>query len=101
MPIIDVLFKYCGKNIWKYNSIIDDRLYFLKTEITSNVSNGFILRAQYCEDKGAKEPDINKSNDYKFKSSVLLKIANKLKDTKYLLCIIKELKQFFPYILDD
>jgi hypothetical protein len=94
-------FSYCGKNIWKYNSIIDDRLYYLKTEITSNVSNGFILRAQYWEDKGAKEPDINKSNDYKFKSSVLLKIANKLKDTKYLLCIIKELKQFFPYILDD
>ena len=94
-------FVYCGKNVWKYNSIIDERSYYLKTEITSTVINGFIQRAEYWDDKGIKELDINKSNDYKFKSSILLKIANKLKDTKYIFCIIKELKQFFPYILDD
>ena len=94
-------FVYCGKNVWKCNSIIDERSYYLKNEITSNVINAFIQRAQYWDDKGIKELDINKSNDYKFKSSMLLKIANKLKNTKYLICIIKELKQFFPYILDD
>jgi hypothetical protein len=94
-------FVYCGKNVWKYNSNIDERSYYLKNEITSNVINAFIQRAEYWDDKGIKETDINKSNDFKFKSSMLLKIANKLKDTKYLLCIIKELKQFFPYIIDD
>jgi hypothetical protein len=94
-------FVYCGKNIWKYNSVVDERSYYLKNEMTSNVINAFIQRAEFWDDKGIKETDINKSNDFKFKSSMLLKIANKLKDTKYLLCIIKELKQFFPYILDD
>jgi len=94
-------FVYCGKNVWKYNSVVDERSYYLKNEITSNVINAFIQRAEFWDDKGIKETDINKSNDFKFKSSMLLKIANKLKDAKYLLCIIKELKQFFPYILDD
>ena len=47
------------------------------------------------------ESNINISNDYKIKSSILFQIANKLKDSKYLGHIIKELKQFFNDIIDD
>jgi hypothetical protein len=94
-------FVYCGNNIWKYDLVIDDKTILLKNEIKSNVINGFIERAKYWDDKSIIEKDINISNDFKFKSSVLLKIANKLKDPKFIVCIIKELKQFFPYIVDD
>jgi len=98
-------FSYCGKNIWKYNNndsiIIDDKQTYLKNELRSNVINSFILRGNYWDDKALGEPNINISNDYRIKSSILLQIANKLKDPKYLIHIIKELKQFFNDIIDD
>lgn len=98
-------FYYCGKNIWKYNNnnniIIDEKQNYLRNELKSNVINTFILRGNFWDDKAIKETDINISNDYKIKSSILLQIANKLKDNKYLGHIIKELKQFFNDIIDD
>lgn len=98
-------FYYCGKNIWKYNNnniiIIDEKQNYLRNELKSNVINTFILRGNYWDDKAITETDINISNDYKIKSSILLQIANKLKDNKYLGHIIKELKQFFNDIIDD
>lgn len=98
-------FSYCGKNIWKYNNnnnlIIDEKLNYLKNEIKTTVINTFILRGNYWDDKTLIEHNINISNDYKIKSSILLQIANKLKDNKYLGHIIKELKQFFNDIIDD
>ena len=63
--------------------------------------NTFILRGNYWDDKTLIEHNINISNDYKIKSSILLQIANKLKDNKYLGHIIKELKQFFNNIIDE
>jgi hypothetical protein len=104
--IIKNKFIYCGKNIWKYttdskNYIFDDKLYYIKNEITSNVINHFIIRSTFWDDKSIQENNINISNDYQMKSVTLLQIANKLKDTKYINCIIKELKQFFPTIIDD
>lgn len=94
-------FKYMGKNIWKYNNgieeIIDDKNNnYLKNELKSNIINIFILRGSYWDDKAIKETNINISMDYKLKSSILLQIASKLKDPKYIIYIIKELKQFFP-----
>ena len=98
-------FSYCGKNIWKYNNnnenIIDDKQYYLKNEIKSTVINVFILRCNYWDDKAINEKNISISNDCKMKSSILLQIANKLKDSKYIGHIIKELKQFFHNIIDD
>ena len=98
-------FSYCGKNIWKYNNnnnlIIDEKLNYLKNEIKTTVINTFILRGNYWDNKALIEHNINISNDYKIKSSILLQIANKLKDNKYLGHIIKELKQFFNDIIDD
>ena len=98
-------FSYCGKNIWKYNNnnnlIIDEKLNYLKNEIKTTVINTFILRVNYWDNKALIEHNINISNDYKIKSSILLQIANKLKDNKYLGHIIKELKQFFNDIIDD
>ena len=98
-------FCYSGKNIWKYNEnnnyIIDDKQYKLKKELTSNVINRFILRSNYWDDKSIIETDINISLNYQLKSSILLQIANKLKDDKFIICIIKELKQFFNTIIDD
>ena len=98
-------FSYCGKNIWKYNNndiiIIDEKQHYLKNEVKSNVINTFIIRGNYWDDKALIEPNINISNDYKIKSSILLQIANKLKDNKYLGHIIKELKQFFHNIIDE
>ena len=98
-------FSYCGKNIWKYNNnnnlIIDEKLNYLKNEIKTTVINTFILRGNYWDDKTLIEHNINISNDYKIKSSMLFQIANKLKDNKYVINIIKELKQFFNDIIDD
>jgi hypothetical protein len=98
-------FSYCGKNIWKYNNndkiIIDEKQINLKNELRSNVINVFILRGNYWDDKALIESNINISNDYRIKSSILLQIANKLKDSKYIIHIIKELKQFFHNIIDD
>ncbi len=98
-------FSYCGKNIWKYTenneTVIDDKQIKLKTELKSNVINTFIIRSNYWDDKAIGQNDINIALDYQIKSSILLQIANKLKDEKYLNCIIKELKQFFNNIIDD
>jgi hypothetical protein len=116
-------FIYCGKNIWKYNAnvndntnvnvnvntndntndnyIIDDKQTKLKQELKSTIINNFIMRSNYWDDKASIENDINISLNYRFKSSSLLKIAHKLTDDKYIICIIKELKQFFNTIIDD
>jgi hypothetical protein len=118
-------FIYCGKNIWKYNDntnnntnvntnvnvnvndnindnyIIDDKQTKLKQELKSTIINNFIMRSNYWDDKASIENDINISLNYRFKSSSLLKIAHKLTDDKYIICIIKELKQFFNTIIDD
>ncbi len=99
-------FIYCGKNIWKYNDnnnnfIIDEKQYQLRQELKSNIINNFILRSNYWDDKSIIQNDINISLNYQLKSSILLQIANKLKDDKYINCIIKELKQFFNTIIDD
>ena len=100
-------FSYCGKNIWKYNDndnnniIIDEKQVYLKNELRSNVINAFILRGNHWDDKALIESNINISNDYRIKSSILLQIATKLKDPKYIIHIIKELKQFFHDIIDD
>jgi len=124
-------FIYCGKNIWKYNVnvnvnvnanvndnvndntnanvndnvndnyIIDDKQTKLKQELKSTIINNFIMRSNYWDDKASIENDINISLNYRFKSSSLLKIAHKLTDDKYIICIIKELKQFFNTIIDD
>lgn len=93
-------FNYLGKNNWKYNNngiyeFDDKNNNILKNEIKSNVINAFILRGSYWDDKAIAESNINISNDYKLKSFIIWKIAGKLKETKYILCIIKELKQFF------
>lgn len=93
-------FSYIGKNNWKYNNngkyeIDDKNNNILKSEIKSNVINAFILRGSYWDDKAIAENNINLSNDFKLKSFILWQIAGKLKETKYILCIIKELKQFF------
>ena len=98
-------FSYSGKNIWKFTNndiiIIDDKQHYLKKELNTNVINAFILRGNYWDSKANTESIINISNDYKIKSSILFQIANKLKDSKYLGHIIKELKQFFNDIIDD
>ena len=99
-------FIYCGKNIWKYNDnnnnfIIDEKQYYLRQELKSNIINNFILRSNYWDDKSIIQNDINISLNYQLKSSILLQIANKLKDDKYINRIIKELKQFFNTIIDD
>jgi hypothetical protein len=98
-------FKYMGRNIWKYNNgiidIIDDKNNYLKNEINSLVINEFIVRGLYWDNIAISETNINKSMDCKFKSSILLQIAGKLKEPKYIISIIKELKQFFPDNIDE
>jgi hypothetical protein len=98
-------FNYCGKNVWKYiengENTIDDKQLKLKNVLKSTVINTFIIRSNYWDDKAIVQNDINIALDYQIKSSILLQIANKLKDDKYLNCIIKELKQFFNNIIDD
>jgi len=98
-------FSYTGKNVWKFTNndiiIIDDKQTYLRKELNSNVINAFILRGNYWDNKSNIESNINISNDYKIKSSMLFQIANKLKDNKYVINIIKELKQFFNDIIDD
>jgi hypothetical protein len=98
-------FNYCGKNVWKYiengENAIDDKQLKLKNVLKSTVINTFIIRSNYWDDKAIVQNDINIALDYQIKSSILLQIANKLKDDKYLNCIIKELKQFFNNIIDD
>jgi|UniRef100_A0A6C0LF49 hypothetical protein len=98
-------FNYCGKNVWKYiengENTIDDKQLKLKNVLKSTVINTFIIRSNYWDDKAIVQNDINIALDYQIKSSTLLQIANKLKDDKYLNCIIKELKQFFNNIIDD
>jgi hypothetical protein len=98
-------FNYCGKNIWKYvennENIIDEKQTKLKGELKSTIINNFIMRSNYWDDKSLSEIDKNISLDYQIKSSMLLQIGNKLKDDKFLNCIIKELKQFFTNIIDE
>jgi hypothetical protein len=99
-------FNYSGKNIWRYiddngENIIDEKQIKLKNVLKSTVINTFIIRSNYWDDKAIVQNDINIALDYQIKSSTLLQIANKLKEDKYLNCIIKELKQFFNNIIDD
>ena len=92
-------FIYCGKNNWQYKDneefIIDEKQFKLRQELKSNVINNFIIRSNYWDDKSMIRDDINITLNYKLKSSILLQIAHKLTDDKYINCIIKELKQFF------
>lgn len=92
-------FIYCGKNNWQYKDneefIIDEKQFKLRQELKSNVINNFIMRSNYWDDKSMIRDDINITLNYKLKSSILLQIAHKLTDDKYINCIIKELKQFF------
>jgi hypothetical protein len=103
--LIKTKFNYCGRNIWKYNNndemIVDEKQNKLKSELKSNVINSFIIRSTYWDDKSINETNINLSVDYQIKSNILLQIANKLKDDKYINYIIRELKQFFNNIIDD
>jgi len=99
-------FNYCGKNIWKYidengENISDEKQIKLKNVLKSTVINIFIIRSNYWDDKAIGQNDINIALDNQIKSTTLLQIANKLKEDKYLNCIIKELKQFFNNIIDD
>ncbi len=99
-------FNYSGKNIWRYiddngENIIDEKQIKLKNVLKSTVINTFIIRSNYWDDKAIVQNDINIALDYQIKSSTLLQIANKLKEDKYLNCIIKELKQFFTNIIDE
>jgi hypothetical protein len=99
--IIKKKFKYIEKNTWEYleneNWIIDENAIHLKDEIKSNVVNAFILRSMYWNNKANSEEyiDPNLSIDSKIKSLKILQFANKLKNEKFIIQLIKEIKQFY------
>lgn len=91
-------YRYIGNNIWEYknndNWIIDEKNIRLKYSIKSTVNNFFIERSKYWIEK-TNDNDINIEIDNKLKSLKILQFSNKLKDDKFILQIIKEVKQFY------
>ena len=99
--IIKTKFKYVDKNTWKYLNnndwIIDENMIKLKDEIKSNVVNAFLMRSMYWNNKSNIDEinDVNISIDSKIKSLKILQFANKLKNDKFIIQLIKEIKQFY------
>lgn len=91
-------FRYVGHNTWEYKINnewkIDEKNTRLKYAIKSDVNNHFIERSKFWTDK-SNINDINIEIDNKLKSLKLLQFSNKLKDDKFILQIIKEVKQFY------
>lgn len=97
-------YRYLGNNIWNYKNqneewVIDINNN-LKNDIKSVVINYFLNRSNYWTEE-SKISDINLSIDNQIKSIRILEYSNKLKDEKFLKDILKEIKQFFLYIIDD
>lgn len=94
-------FRYIGDNIWEYKNaentwIIDEKNKRLKMEIKTNVINYFLERAKYWSDKSnIADENINIQFDSQLKAVKILQITNKLKDDKFILLVIKEIKQFY------
>jgi len=99
--IVKNKFKYSEKNIWLYlendNWLVDENSLHLKDEIKCNVVNAFLLRSIYWNNKANTEENIdpNLSIDSKIKSLKILQFANKLKNDKFIIQLIKEIKQFY------
>ena len=91
-------YRYIGNNIWEYKNnddwLIDEKNVRLKYSIKSTVNNFFIERSKYWIEK-TNDNDINIEIDNKLKSLKILQFSNKLKDDKFILQIIKEVKQFY------
>lgn len=87
-------FRYKGKNNWEYYNndkkewIIDINKKELITSIKSIVVN------KYLDMIFKINADVN-VEDKDFKITRLLQIANKLKNQKFIIDLIKELKQFY------
>ena len=91
-------YRYIGNNIWEYKNnddwLIDEKNVRLKYSIKTTVNNFFIERSKYWIEK-TNDNDINIEIDNKLKSLKILQFSNKLKDDKFILQIIKEVKQFY------
>lgn len=94
----------CIKDIYFYNN--NDGLWYLKNNINdkntidslkffikSSIVNQFISRSLYYSNLEESNDDMKEQNS--IKSVILLKIANNLKNDKFIKDIIKEIKQFF------
>jgi len=91
-------YRYIGNNMWEYKNnddwLVDEKNVRLKYSIKSTVNNFFIERSKYWIEK-TNDNDINIEIDNKLKSLRILQFSNKLKDDKFILQIIKEVKQFY------
>lgn len=93
-------FRYIGNNIWEYKNennewVIDDKNKRLKYDIKTKAVNYFLERAKYWSDQSNKDEDKNIKFDCKLKELRILQITNKINDAKFLLLVIKEIKQFY------
>jgi len=96
----------CIKDIYFYNN--NDGLWYFKNDsndskittidslkffIKSSIVNQFISRSLYYSNLEESNSDIKEQ--YSIKAVILLKLANNLKNDKFIKDVIKELKQFF------
>jgi len=98
--IIKDNYKYVGDNIWEYNNhgnwTIDIKNQQLKLDIKTIVINYFLDRSKFWTDKSNDESENqNVRFDSQLKSVKILQISNKLKDDKFIIQIIKEVKCLF------
>lgn len=95
-------YRYSGNKLWDYYDNTentwknDEKNQRLKYDIRNVVSNNFVIRSVYWENKSTENNiNINISNDHKLRSARLLQCSFKLKDDKFILTIIKEARQLF------
>lgn len=95
-------YRYIGSNNWEYYDnitnkwLIDDKIDRFKYDIRNIVSNYFVTRSIYWDEKSKENSNnINISIDHQLRSVRLLQCSLKLKDNKYILTLIKEAKQLF------
>jgi hypothetical protein len=105
LTIFEILknkYRYIGSNNWEYFDnisnkwLIDDKIDRFKYDIRNIVSNYFVTRSIYWDEKSKEDAgNINISIDHQLRSVRLLQCSLKLKDNKYILTLIKEAKQLF------
>lgn len=96
-------YMYSNNNWYKFNDknneyILDNKGYNLSQDIKNNITNIFLERAEFWNQKSLNEKDENLISDYKLNSCMLHNCADRIlnsKNDRFINNIIQECKSLF------
>lgn len=99
---------YTNQNWYQYNEktneyILDNKGFNLLQDIKNNITNIFLLRAEYWNQRSLNEKDENLISDYKQNSYLLHTCAERIlnsKNDRFINNIIQECKSLFTHTIE-